>query len=304
MVVNRKWIRVSKRHRCPICDHADWCGYSEDGELAICMRTPSDIPSSNGGYVHVLKASQEAPVRVRRIAPVRRRLFDAERAMAGFRSEYEGPECEPWVAAARLGEELGLNGAIVDRLEPGISGFYRAWCFPMRDGNGKVVGIRLREIGTGRKWSVSGSVDGLFYDPDMTPGDGSDGCRYREIVVCEGASDAAAGYEIGLPCVGRSSCATGSADLLTLCSRLRVNRVTIIADNDSYKSRIARSACGAPVRRRWQPGIDGAEKLARDMKRMYRIVRPPAKDLRDWVTNGCDARTFRMVCCLHQWRIP
>jgi hypothetical protein len=36
-----KWLRVSKRNRCPVCDKPDWCLLSEDGKAAICARIES-----------------------------------------------------------------------------------------------------------------------------------------------------------------------------------------------------------------------------------------------------------------------
>lgn len=49
--------RVSRRNRCPICDHTDWCSVSKDGALAICMRSSDGAirNAKNGGFVHVLK---------------------------------------------------------------------------------------------------------------------------------------------------------------------------------------------------------------------------------------------------------
>lgn len=300
-----RFHHVSRREPCPVCQHTDWCLISNDGGTCICQRIDSGKPMvSTGGWIHVLKRIAP-PQRVRRAAPpVRVRLFDAERAMRGFRDEYEGADCEPWTAATELGKELGLTGAVVDRLLPGRSKFYQSWCFPMMDGDGQVVGIRLRRYGSSDKFSVSGSRDGLFYDPELEPTVETDGCKYRELVICEGASDCAAGYEIGLPCVGRSSCATGAAELKQLCKRLSVNRVTIIQDNDHYKAHVTKAACGAPMRKVWCPGKEGAEKLAQALGRMYRIVTPPQKDLRDWVKSGCSKSTFSMVAKLQKWRLP
>ena len=58
--------------------------------------------------------------------------------------------------------------------------------FPMRDGEGAVTSIRLRNPATGRKWSVKGSRDGLFYAR------GFKNEKHEELVVLEGPSDTAA----------------------------------------------------------------------------------------------------------------
>jgi len=304
-----KFKRVSRHDPCPVCGHTDWCVVSNDGGTAICMRQESDRPHAKGGWIHVLKKMPPPMRRTFKIAaPVRKQLFDAERAMCAFREEFEGKgrSWDVFDSAIKLGEELGLAGAVVDRLECGRSSFYCAWCFPMRDGSGKIVGIRLRRYGTSDKWSVAGSKDGLFYDPDLTAAEElSQGVRGREIVIVEGASDCAAGYSIGLACVGRSSCLTGAPELRDLCARLRVNRVTIVTDNDNAKVRITPGGPGMPpVRTRFRPGIDGAMKLAKDLGRMYRIVTPPKNDLRDWVKAGCTAKMFKMVAELQKWKVP
>lgn len=301
--------RVSKSNPCPVCGKEDWCLLSKDGGTAICMRQASDRPHpTTGGYVHVLKAMMPPTRRVNLIPPPRRSLFDAEKAMAGFREEfihYHNGE-DIFDAAVKIGEELKIAGAYIDMMEIGRSRFHEAWCFPMRDGFGKVVGIRLRRYGSSDKFSVSGSKDGLFYDTYLQPREEViRGIKGREIVIVEGASDVAAGYSIGLPCVGRSSCMTGAADLKNLCARLKVNRITIVTDNDNAKVRYVPGEPGKPpVRSRFRPGIEGALKLAKELKRIYRIITPPKKDLRDWVISGCTKETFKTIADLQTWKLP
>ena len=302
-----RFHKVSRREPCPVCGKTDWCVVSNDGGTAICFRTESDRPHDKGGWVHVLKRTLP-PVRpvptVRRPRP---QLIEMERVMQGFRAEFEGDGAERDIfgSAIEIGAELGMPGAVVDRLMCGRSRFYSAWAFPMRDGDGKVVGVRLREYGGSRKWSVAGSKDGLFYDTDMEAAETvSHGVRGREIVICEGATDCAAGYAIGLATVGRSSCNTGVEHLKRLCERLRVSRVTIVTDNDRFKERTTRSPHGVPMRTVWRPGIEGAERLAQDLGRMYRLVTPPKKDLREWLYAGLTADTFQTVADAQKWRMP
>ena len=303
-----RFHKVSRREPCPVCGKSDWCVVSNDGGTAICFRTESDRPHDKGGWVHVLKLT--LPPMRRDFAPVRRprpQLIDMERVMQGFRAEFEGDGAERDVfdSAIEIGAELGMPGAVVDRLVCGRSRFYSAWAFPMRDGDGKVVGVRLREYGGSRKWSVAGSKDGLFYDPELQAAETvSHGMRGREIVVVEGPTDCAAGYAIGLATVGRSSCNTGAGHLKRLCERLRVSRVTIVTDNDSYKERMVHAPGGAPTRTVWRPGMEGAERLAHDLGRMYRLVTPPRKDLREWLFAGLSADTFQTVADAQRWRMP
>ena len=294
-----RFHKVSRSEPCPVCGKPDWCVVSNDGGTAICMRVESDRPHDRGGWVHVLKSI--APVRrVYAPPPVRRRVVDMARLFDGYRREFtDRPD-----SADRLGAELGLGGAAVDRLACGRSAFYMSWCFPMRDGDGRITGIRLRRYGSGDKFSVPGSRDGLFYDPDLrVERTVSNGIYGRELAIVEGASDCAAAYAIGLAAVGRSSCSTGADALKRLCERLRVNRVTIVTDNDRFKARIVRHPGCAPRREMWRPGVEGAERLADDLKAMYRIVTPPKKDLREWVRCGCTAETFREAAERQKWRL-
>ncbi len=294
-----EWVRVSRRSPCPVCGHMDWCGVSSDGAVVHCMRVESAAPCLSGGWFHFLK-ERPARVEVRRgpKPPVRPRLFDAEAAMAGFRAEFEcpGEGRDVFDSLLEIASDLNMCAADVDRLDVGRSAFHGAWCFPMLDGLGRCVGIRLREYGTGRKWSVAGSRDGLFYDPALDARETvANGVRGREIVVVEGATDCVAGYALGLPCVGRPSCGTGARQLRELCGRLNASRVTIVSDNDAYKFR----PDGTP----WKPGGEGALALARKLGRTYRIVTPPKKDMRDWLRAGLTAETFRTVADLQPWRM-
>lgn len=290
------WHNVSRKEPCPICQKPDWCTLSNDGMMCVCKRVPSPHPAKSGqGWVHVLveRPKREYVPRMPR-RPVRR-LFDASQTMAGFRAEFESPDV--FDSVLEIGKDLALTPLHIDRLLVGRSAFNRAWAFPMLDGNANCVGIRLREYGGSRKWSVAGSQDGLFYDPALEPREAVyNGLKGREIVVVEGATDTIAGYELGLPCVGRSSCGTGGEHIRDLCSRLKVGRVTIVTDNDAYKTR----PDGTP----WRPGVDGAQRLAQQLGRLYRIVTPPKKDLRDWFYAGLTAQTFWMVANLQPWKLP
>ena len=231
------WVRVSKAHPCVACGKGDWCGITRDGSVAHCMRVPSEHPCPSGGWFHFLKERpRRMPVRTGPKPPVRPRMFNAEITMQGYRAEFEAPGGgrDIFDSLLEIGRDLNLCPADIDRLLVGRSAFHRAWAFPMLDGQSKCVGIRLRKYGGSRKWSVAGSRDGLFYDPQIQPREAVyNGLRGREIVVVEGATDCMAGYALGLPCVGRSSCGTGGEMLRDLCARIQAGRITIVTDNDA-----------------------------------------------------------------------
>lgn len=50
-------IRVNKSNLCKICGKPDWCGYTKDGKIAICMRIENEYPSKNGGWIHYLEST-------------------------------------------------------------------------------------------------------------------------------------------------------------------------------------------------------------------------------------------------------
>lgn len=294
------WHNVSRREPCPICQKPDWCTLSNDGMMCVCKRVPSPYPAKSGqGWVHVLVERPKREFIPRMPRRPRAQLFSASAVMRGFHAEFLAPvpAFPGYSQLDFLAEDIWLDRAATARLRPGISAFHGAWAFPMFDGNANCVGIRLREFCGSKKWSVSGSRDGLFYDPTLEPREAVyNGLKGREIVVVEGATDTIAGYELGLPCVGRSSCGTGGDHLRTLCERLRIGRITIVTDNDAYKERTD----GTP----WRPGIEGAQRLAQQLGRLYRIVTPPKKDLRDWLNGGLTAQTFWMVADLQPWKLP
>ena len=293
--------RECRREPCPVCGHKGWCGVSSDGAVCHCMRVPSDHVCASGGWMHFLvERPRREPVRMAPRRPVRP-MLDMGVTMRGFREEFErgrgGADGDVFDSLLEIAAELRLPAASLDRLGVGRSAHYLAWAFPMRDADARVVGIRLRRYGTRDKFSVSGSRDGLFYDPDVEPAETvADGVRGRELVVCEGATDCAAGYALGLPCVGRSSCGTGADALRGLCGRLGVRRVTIVTDYDEPKRR--------PDGSYYQPGIDGARALGRALGRCWRIVTPVgAKDLRDWYYSGLTTDAFWRVAGMQRWSV-
>lgn len=265
-------IRVSRHHPCPVCGKPDWCSVSEDGGVAVCMRTPSGKPSKNGGWVHRIgdgrpRAAPSAPPR--RAKPP---LFNAQALITAWTAETSLD------AIYGHAESLGVSATALASLGACWSKGHEAWAFPMRDDTGTVIGIRLRHE-QGRKWAVPGSREGLFFPMAEMEG--------NTVVVCEGPTDTAAGLTIGLTAVGRPSC-LGAMDLFRAFARRRnVRRLVILGDNDPPRRR--------PDGSWWQPGLEGAMKLSQHCRIPFKLVVPPVKDLREWVRAGLTADQFQYI---------
>jgi DNA primase len=67
---HERWLRVTPRSRCPICNHADWCMFSPDGAIGGCMRISSGAfktSQTRGGdmYIHRLRHECAPAARIR-----------------------------------------------------------------------------------------------------------------------------------------------------------------------------------------------------------------------------------------------
>lgn len=146
---------------------------------------------------------------------------------------------------------------------------HNAWLYPMSDGDGNIIGARLRRD-DGGKFAVEGSKQGIFL-PVMELSD--------PLFACEGPTDCAAALSIGLSAVGRPSCTGGNEHIVKIVNRYGIKRAIIVADNDA-------------------PGLAGAKALARELRRI-KTVRwcPPAKDLRAFVGEG---GTKEYILCMIQ----
>jgi len=301
------WKRVSKAEPCPVCQHTDWCLVSNDGSACICQRVESDKPTRNsGGWVHRLGNSRIEVATSSRLTANSSQLTAPSSNLKAKSTKLTPPSIAQYFAAlptdrdnlqARmcgyLERELGLPHEILEVLDWRWDAAARAVAIPMRDACGEVTGIRYRALKTGAKWSKRGSKDGLFFDPEFIPYDP------EELVICEGPTDCAAAMACGFWAVGRSSCGTGRDQIKELIGRKGVRRVTIVADDDKPKPK--------PGGGTWQPGLEGAQRLADQLGMAYRIVLPPSgfKDLRDWYRAGTlNAKSFAAMCQGNDWHGP
>ena len=272
-------IRVSKQHPCPVCGRPDWCGIAEDGAVAVCMRVESNQTAKNGGWVHVI--GQTRPIaRCPAAKPaVKPPLFNATALIKSWTEETS------LSALYDHAESLGVSASSLAVLGACRSAKHDAWAFPMRDGKGNIIGIRLRNE-QGKKWAVPGSREGLFY-PEVKSDE-------TTLVVCEGPTDTAAALTIGLRAIGRPSC-LGAVELFqSLTRRLRITHLHIIGDNDTPRKRIGGGW--------WQPGLEGAMKLAGACRLPFKLIVPPVEALREWVRAGLSSDAFYEIAKQQRWR--
>lgn len=103
-----------------------------------------------------------------------------------------------------------------------------AWCFPMTDHVGKIVGLRLRDYYCRSHFAMPGSQDGIFgvHVTHAMP-------ATRDIVmICEGASDAAALASEGIYAIGKPSAKSGHNVVVKFCVFTRCLPI-IVADDDA-----------------------------------------------------------------------
>jgi hypothetical protein len=212
------------------------------------MRVQSDKPAKSGGWMH--------------------RLGDAPRRYVPPPPKWQPPTINAtklmreWTAAttptalAEFAAALGVSTPSLVAVGTAWAAPHSAWAFPMCDGYGNVVGIRLRnERG---KFAVRGSRQGIFLA--TVP-------AQRTLFVCEGPTDTAAAVGLGLFAVGRPNCCCGGPEIKVFARRMACSRVVVISDND-------------------KPGLDGARKVGGELKLPFAIYVPPAKDVREFVRLG------------------
>ena len=249
------YTRVSKTHPCPICKHGDWCRVFADGWVE-CMRVQSDRPAKSGGWMHSqreLSPGRLTP-RVPRSAPTP--TINATKMMREWLAATSA------TALAEFASLLGVSTSSLASVGAAWAASHSAWAFPMYDGYGEIVGIRLRtEHG---KFAVRGSRQGIFTSAEC----GTRSAEWRKtLFVCEGPTDTAAAVELGLFAVGRPNCCCGGPEVKMFARRRAVSRVVIISDND-------------------KPGLDGARKVGAELKLPFAVYVPPAKDVREFVRLG------------------
>lgn len=242
------FIRVSKSRPCPICKKPDWCRVFADGWVE-CMRVQSDRPAKSGGWMHgdrecpPARFSPQPP-------PVKRPTINATKMMRDWVAETSLDDL------SKFASHLGVSVESIASVGAAWAAPHNAWAFPMCDGYGEVIGIRLRnERG---KFAVGGSRQGIFIA--SLP-------AQETLFVCEGPTDTAAMIDIGLFAVGRPNCCCGGLEVRAFARRNKCKRAVIISDND-------------------KPGLDGAHKVGNELRMPFAVYVPPAKDVREFIRLG------------------
>src|SRR5690606_30990598 len=95
--------------------------------------------------------------------------------------------------------------------------------------------------------------------------------RPDPLLIVEGASDAAAAIGLGLPAIGRFSCAHGAYMIRRIAiEQLMASSIVVVSDQGNFHERL------------------GAEALARYLAPYLpvKILHPPARDFREWIAAG------------------
>lgn len=259
------WQHATKANPCPICKSPDWCCF---GDRAMkCMRVESEHACPSGGWYHFYGSGEARPDFVPR-AKEAPKAIDAAKMMREWRSKTTTAQFEI------LAQQLGVLSVSAIAIGAAWAKEFNAWAFPMRDGHGETIGIRLRNI-QGFKWAVTGSRQGIFLpEPSVK--------LAAPVLFPEGPTDTMAGLSLGFYTIGRPTNLTGIEHIRVAVKRLGIYRVVVVADNDDLKKR---NPLGDAE---WRPGIEGAQKLKKDLGLPSVIWQPTGqvKDIRDFLRRG------------------
>lgn len=179
-----------------------------------------------------------------------------------------------------LSKELGVTANSLSRLEVGW--FRKCYTFPMKDGNNRFIGIRMRA--KKGKFAIPGSKNAIFWPLGVLAD------SKNTLYISEGPTDTAALLDLGFDAIGRASCNTGFAYIKQMIEHHR-RAVVIVGDKDEAKKRLDGSL--------YWPGHEGALILAKDLKpfvRSVKVIKPAwYKDVREWVRNGATRTKIELI---------
>lgn len=285
------WVRVSPKSPCPICGKSDNCSVSSDGGAVWCGRVDVGAERQNAGgqWLHRLSDSRPASASVLRIETKRTPCSETQPKDFSFVTLRQAAPSAA-IFQAKLAAQLGVSAASLAALgvyqhSPGVAGI------PEMNADGDIIGVACRDIATGDKWQVGGGRRGLVFSWDNLDLDGP-------LHIVEGASDAAAGIDLGLRVIARPN-NLQAADASLLAALSRTDEIIVVGERDQKPDG------------RW-PGRDGAlavaKRLARELPHIIRIqvVLPPPghKDLRAFHLAGGTKEAWLAGCETVEWSRP
>lgn len=230
-------VPVTPEHPCEVCGKGGWCAHVVGGG-SLCQRVASERrvgeagwfhPSRDGGGPVVVEAPKQKPPDYGTMLRAQRRYVAAMTA-------------DLWRDLVR---DLGVDEPVLRSLGVGWAPEAGAYSFPMRDGDGRIIGIRYRAL-NGRKWALPGSKTGLFIGENEPLG---------IVMMPEGPSDAAVLRELGFTVWGRPDARSGAEHAKYRLTKLRssgieVDEIVVVGDDDvaglsgatSFANRIASAA--------------------------------------------------------------
>lgn len=270
MTVKSQWTRVTKKEPCVVCSKCDWCTYSDIG--SCCMRVESKVPMKNGGYLHRSNDAKTPIKPVARAVTGKPVTIDAVKIWRDLKADTQPCDVE------RLATLLKVGALNLERVGTVWIATKNAWGFPMRLGDGRIVGFRIRNAAAD-KWSWPGSKAGIFTAGPLNP--------MEMLYVVEGPTSLAAILTLGLSAIGRPSCA-GQEDIVNEYIKLnRVRRIVIIADNDPHDA-----------------GLKGAGKLQETLHVPSVLMMLPQKDVRAFLIAGGTKQDLENVVRSQIWTQP
>lgn len=292
------WIQCSTKNPCPECGATHHCTVSTNGIMSKCMKSPGGRPikQSDGQTAYLRRVSQCLKYE----GGTKRHKPKAEvLRLTAKEIENQIKQCKSALSQRRLtitAKSLGVSEHALTLLGIGWHDGYGCAAFPMHDGHGKPVGIRLRRE-DGRKLCVPGSRTGLFIPTNFNPAPCAITLDPAPLVLLmpEGPTDVAAALDLGFMAIGRPNNAGGAGDLKTLLTAAPAPiDLILFSDYDGAKF----LDDGTP----YSPGWEGALHLARELVghsklSRLRVVMPPAKskDLRQWMKDGGTAEMVATV---------
>ncbi len=271
-MMKSNWIRIEKlKIECPICGHKGWCLISADKSSVICARTesPKRVGNKGAGWLHII-GQQDINYAKQYARPA-----EKQRTKPPTNWQKLSDECELKITDLSIvSKSLLISEKSLRAMNIGWYDQYRAYTFPMRDGQNNIIGIRTRAM-DGKKLTVAGGHNGLFVPNNLSD-------QGDILLVCEGPTDTAVVLDLGYDVVGRPS-NSGGADFLKQFISLRNPRTVIfIPDRDSNES-AERLTMASVI------------ELASQIRAKTKIIRPPQKDIRQWLIAGLTRSFFSTV---------